>query len=116
MKVYKMFDADGSGNISFAQLKRVAKELGESMTDEEIAAMLEHGNKSGKPGKGVSFDDFYRLMQKKVRTWPVNRHTCAVPRSTLPCAPASPADGCPPPSALSQHNAGALDDLLGDDE
>lgn len=38
------------------------------MTDEEIAAMLEHGNKSGKPGKGVSFDDFYRLMQKKVRT------------------------------------------------
>jgi hypothetical protein len=27
------------------------------MTDEEIASMLEHGNKSGKPGKGVSFDD-----------------------------------------------------------
>ena len=37
------------------------------MTDEEIASMLEHGNKSGKPGKGVSFDDFYRLMKKKVR-------------------------------------------------
>jgi len=65
MKVYKMFDSGGSGVISFADLKRVAKELGESMTDDEVAAMLEHGNKSGKPGKGVSADDFYRLMQKK---------------------------------------------------
>eukprot|EP00322_Chrysochromulina_rotalis_P024764 CAMPEP_0115862106 /NCGR_PEP_ID=MMETSP0287-20121206/18004_1 /TAXON_ID=412157 /ORGANISM="Chrysochromulina rotalis, Strain UIO044" /LENGTH=173 /DNA_ID=CAMNT_0003316515 /DNA_START=58 /DNA_END=579 /DNA_ORIENTATION=+ len=78
-KVYAMFDTDGAGTISFAALKRVAKELGESMTDDEIQSMLEHANKSGKPGKGVSFDDFYRLMQKK-------------------------------------HNAGALDDLLGDDE
>merc|ERR1719446_845899 len=78
-EVYKMFDTDGSGVITFAALKKVAKELGESMTDDEIASMLEHGNKSGKPGKGVSFDDFYRLMQKK-------------------------------------HNAGQLDDLLGDDE
>merc|ERR1719446_1407773 len=66
-KVYKMFDTDNEGVISFSQLKRVAKELGEAMTDEEIKSMLEHGNKSGKPGKGVSFDDFYRLMQKKVR-------------------------------------------------
>ena len=46
------------------------------MTDEEIQSMLEHGNKSGKPGKGVSFDDFYRLMQKKVR-----------PRPACPCDP-----------------------------
>ena len=37
------------------------------MTDEEIASMLEHANRSGKTGKGVSMDDFYRLMQKKVR-------------------------------------------------
>merc|ERR1711988_606184 len=65
LKVYKMFDADGDGVISFAALKRVARELGESMTDEEIASMLEHGNKSGKPGKGVGFDDFYRLMKKR---------------------------------------------------
>merc|ERR1719502_131366 len=53
MKVYKMFDTEGAGKIDFHALKKVAKELGESMTDEEIAAMLEHGNKSGKPGKGV---------------------------------------------------------------
>merc|ERR1711904_501147 len=41
-KVYKMFDCDGDGTITFASLKRVAKELGESMTDDEIASMLEH--------------------------------------------------------------------------
>jgi Ca2+-binding EF-hand superfamily protein len=42
------------------------------MTDEEIASMLEHGNKSGKPGKGVSFDDFYRLMKKKAHSGALN--------------------------------------------
>eukprot|EP00900_Chrysochromulina_parva_P009134 jgi/Chrpa1/18221/Chrysochromulina_OHIO_Genome00021779-RA len=72
MKVYKMFDVDGDGAITFASLKRVARELGESMTDEEIASMLEHGNKSGKPGKGVSFDDFYRLMKKKAHSGALN--------------------------------------------
>ena len=65
MKVYKMFDTGNENKITFASLKRVAKELGENMSDDEIQSMLEHGNKSGKPGAGVSFDDFYRLMQKK---------------------------------------------------
>lgn len=37
------------------------------MSDADIQSMLEHANKSGKPGSGVSVDDFYRLMQKKVR-------------------------------------------------
>lgn len=35
-KVFDMFDDDASGMISFANLKRVAKELGENMTDEEL--------------------------------------------------------------------------------
>ena len=57
--------AAGAGVITLPMLKRVAKELGEAMSDDEISGMLEHANKSSKPGKGVSFDDFYRLMQKK---------------------------------------------------
>ena len=50
------------GKITFANLKRVAKELGENMTDEELQSMLAHADHSG--NGAVSMDDFYRLMKK----------------------------------------------------
>jgi centrin-1 len=39
-RVFKLFDDDETGKISFRNLKRVARELGENMTDEELQEMI----------------------------------------------------------------------------
>lgn len=40
-----MFDDDETGKVSLRNLKRVAKELGENMTDEELAEMIEEADR-----------------------------------------------------------------------
>eukprot|EP00624_Nannochloropsis_granulata_P007597 evm.model.NODE_8653_length_7507_cov_21.255362.2 len=39
-KAFRLFDAGEKGVISFQDLKRVARELGESMTDQELQEMI----------------------------------------------------------------------------
>jgi len=62
LKAFKLFDDDDTGRISFSNLKRVADELGESLTDEELKEMIEEADRSG-DGE-VNQDDFLRIMKK----------------------------------------------------
>ncbi|EZG70002.1 centrin, caltractin [Gregarina niphandrodes] len=62
-KIFMLFDDDRTGSISFKNLKRVAQELGETMTDEELKEMIERADSNG-DGE-ISFEDFYAIMTKK---------------------------------------------------
>lgn len=61
-KIFDLFDDDKTENININNLKRVAKELGETMTVEELQEMLE---RAASNGKEISREDFYNIMTKK---------------------------------------------------
>ena len=65
-KVFRLFDDDGTGNITLRNLRRVAKELGETMTDEELQEMIDRADSNG--DSAVTMDDFYNIMTKKTFT------------------------------------------------
>ena len=62
-KVFRLFDDDGTGTISIRNLRRVARELGETMTDEELQEMIDRADSNG--DSAVTPDDFYNIMTKK---------------------------------------------------
>lgn len=62
LKAFRLFDDDETGKISFRNLKRVAQELGENMSDEELQEMIDEADRDG-DGE-VDQDDFFRIMQK----------------------------------------------------
>ena len=65
-KVFRLFDDDGTGTITLRNLRRVAKELGETMTDEELQEMIDRADSNG--DSAVTMDDFYNIMTKKTFT------------------------------------------------
>merc|ERR1719246_237918 len=62
MKAFRLFDDDEASKISFHNLRRVAKELGENMTDEEIQEMIDEADRDG-DGE-INEDEFMRIMRK----------------------------------------------------
>ncbi|XP_072482447.1 centrin-2 isoform X2 [Notamacropus eugenii] len=62
LKAFRLFDDDETGKISFKNLKRVARELGENLTDEELQEMIDEADRDG-DGE-VSEQEFLRIMKK----------------------------------------------------
>ena len=66
-KVFRLFDDDKTGTITLRNLRRVARELGETMTDEELQEMIDRADSNG--DGAVTLDDFFNIMTKKTFAW-----------------------------------------------
>ena len=63
---FELFDLDGDGIISFEDLKTVASQLNENMTDEELREMLAGARKGGDAKElGVKQSDFNSILNKQ---------------------------------------------------
>ncbi|XP_020041788.1 centrin-1 [Castor canadensis] len=62
LKAFRLFDDDETGKISFKNLKRVANELGENLTDEELQEMIDEADRDG-DGE-VNEEEFLKIMKK----------------------------------------------------
>merc|ERR1712018_933128 len=62
LKAFRLFDDDETGKISFKNLKRVAKKLGENLTDEELQEMIDEADRDG-DGE-INEGEFLRIMKK----------------------------------------------------
>nr|XP_046173251.1 centrin-3 isoform X1 [Oncorhynchus gorbuscha] len=60
LKAFKLFDDDDSGKISLRNLRRVARELGENITDEELRSMIDEFDTDG-DGE-INQEDFVSIM------------------------------------------------------
>ncbi|XP_023698682.1 centrin-3 isoform X4 [Paramormyrops kingsleyae] len=60
LKAFKLFDDDDSGKISLRNLRRVARELGENISDEELRAMIDEFDTDG-DGE-INQEEFISIM------------------------------------------------------
>jgi len=62
LKAFKLFDDDGTGKITLKNLRRVARELGENLSDDELQAMIDEFDRDG-DGQ-INEDEFLGIMKQ----------------------------------------------------
>jgi len=62
-RAYRLFDVDSRGMITVEDLRRVMKEIGQSMEESELGAMIREFDSDGKGG--VNEDEFIKIMLAK---------------------------------------------------
>jgi hypothetical protein len=61
IEAFKVFDRDGNGFVSAAELRHVMKNLGEKLTDEEVAEMARQADVDG-DGR-IEYDEFVKMLR-----------------------------------------------------
>lgn len=61
-KVFELFDIDKTGKVTFQNLKEIAKELGEKISDEELQEMIDEADQDG--DHQVNESEFLNIMKK----------------------------------------------------
>ena len=61
-RIFQLFDYDKSNTIDINDLRRITKEIGENMTQEELKELL---NRAASNGLEITEEDFYQIMTKK---------------------------------------------------
>jgi Ca2+-binding EF-hand superfamily protein len=64
-KIFALLTSGGSNAITVNNLRDVARELGENMTDDELCKMIELVGSGGRGGGAISRDAFTRIMIPK---------------------------------------------------
>ena len=62
-RVFNLFDDGRTGEIKVENLKRVARELGEEISDEELKEIVQRADLDG--DSKLTFEDFYNVMTRK---------------------------------------------------
>lgn len=62
-KIFQYFDLENTGKITARHLKKIAQEIGENLTDEELKEIMEEADRDA--DGYIGFDDFYRIMKKR---------------------------------------------------
>ena len=62
-EAFKVFDKDGNGTISAAELRHVMTNLGEKLTDQEVDEMIREADVDG-DGQ-INYEEFVKMMTAK---------------------------------------------------
>ena len=66
-KVFELWDNEATGVIAFDNFKRVAKELGETLNDDELIELMHntHIINNTETNENFNFDEFYNIVTSK---------------------------------------------------